>query len=337
MGRTVTENLSPRRLSRYAIIPLCCGALAMTMAAAAPPGVHPDATLTLVATIPVGQDPISMADDQATGTVYVACTGPSADVYAIDSATNTVTATIPVGHDPEAIGVDAATDTIYVANARDNTVSVIDGATNTVTTTIPVGQNPYWVSVDPSNDKVFVSTYQGIAVIDGSTNTVATTLSESSGSAVDPTTKRLWIFSERASLEALSVSNYKVVATVPLSGHISGTSIVADPVTDMIYIGSRANDHHGIVVINGKTATETGFIRLGGKVMYMTLDQRNDTIFVTTRYKLIEVSAKTDKATATVTLPALPVAVDPGTHTAYTARYGSPNVFAYKSSPGRAG
>ena len=87
----VTGNLplrgSPRRLRRYAIVPVCCGALAMSMAAAAPPGIHPDATLTPVATIAVGQDPISMAADQATGMVYVACTGPTADIYAIDSAT----------------------------------------------------------------------------------------------------------------------------------------------------------------------------------------------------------------------------------------------------------
>jgi YVTN family beta-propeller protein len=79
---------------------------------------HDREPATPVATIAVGQDPISMAADQATGMVYVACTGPTADVYAIDSATNTVTATIPVGHDPQAIGVDAATDTVYVAMGR---------------------------------------------------------------------------------------------------------------------------------------------------------------------------------------------------------------------------
>lgn len=55
--------------------------------------------------------------------MYVACTGPTADVYAIDSATNTVTATIPVGHDPQAIGVDAANDTVF-AGTHDG-ISVI--------------------------------------------------------------------------------------------------------------------------------------------------------------------------------------------------------------------
>jgi YVTN family beta-propeller protein len=337
----MTENLpprgSPRRLRRYAIVPVCCGALAMSIAAAAPPGVHPDATLTPVATIAVGQDPTGLAVNQATGTAYVTCTGPTPDVYAIDEATNTVTATIPVGKYPQAVAVDQATNTVYVANYTGDTVSVIDAASNTVSATIPVVSHPFVIAVDPASDQIFAASNDGTSVIDGATNVVTATLPDVSHDiAVDPTTKRLWT-AEGSTLEALSVKTYKVVATVKLADSYDVVADAVDPVTDTIYLATSHTVGHGVAVINGQAGSQTAFITLRGKPHSLAIDQQNDTLFAGMGGQLIEMSGKTDKATGTVTVNAFPVAVDGLTHLVYVGRYGSPTVYAYLSSPGKAG
>jgi len=90
----------------------------------------------------VGTNPVGIAVDQATNTIYVANTG-DATVSVINSATCKVTSksgcrpvgTVRVGTDPADVSVDPATNTIYVANTYDHTsaetgtVSVVNGTT----------------------------------------------------------------------------------------------------------------------------------------------------------------------------------------------------------------
>jgi YVTN family beta-propeller protein len=114
------------------------------------------ASNTVVATIPVGQDPNGVAITSDGKQVYV--TNQLDDsVSVIDIASNTVVATIPGFVIPVGVAVTpngthpSERDNrrhqplAYVTNLVDNTVSVIDTASNKVVATIHVGAAPFAV------------------------------------------------------------------------------------------------------------------------------------------------------------------------------------------------
>src|SRR5437016_1433994 len=91
--------------------------------------------ITVTATIRVGTEPLGVAADAMTNTIYVA-NAMDGTVSVINGRTNTVTATVDVGGVPVGVAADPKTSTVYVTNSLDGTVSVINGRTNTVTATI---------------------------------------------------------------------------------------------------------------------------------------------------------------------------------------------------------
>ncbi|MBK7471369.1 MAG: hypothetical protein IPI73_12800 [Betaproteobacteria bacterium] len=101
------------------------------------------ATNTVVATIPVGTNPQSIAGNPAGTLVYVANSG-SNTVSVIDTATNAVVgAPIAVGNHPYGVSVSPGGNLIYVANQFENTVSVIAELTRAAQGPgIPVGTQP---------------------------------------------------------------------------------------------------------------------------------------------------------------------------------------------------
>ena len=80
---------------------------------------------TLIATVPVGREPVYSVFDSANGDIYVGNLINDNTVSVIDGSTNTVVATIPVGTAPRGIAFDSANGNVYVSNVGDNTVSVI--------------------------------------------------------------------------------------------------------------------------------------------------------------------------------------------------------------------
>lgn len=117
---------------RRTIASVLAMALALVLGAAGPAYAQ-----TVVATIPVGAGPSSVAVNPRTNRIYVA-NRDSDTVSVIDGATNTVVSTIPVEGGPTGVAVNAKTNRVYVTNGNDY-VSVIDGATNAVVTTLAVG------------------------------------------------------------------------------------------------------------------------------------------------------------------------------------------------------
>jgi YVTN family beta-propeller protein len=156
---------------------------------------------TVVATIPVGQEPtgVSITPD---GTHAYVTNSFDNTVSVIDTARSKVVATIPVGNAPVAVAItpdetnpyehdDRAHQPLaYVTNANDNTVSVIETASNTVVATILVGQLPVAVAITPDGTNPFLQddrSHQPLAyvtnfaadtvsVIDTASNKVVTTI-----------------------------------------------------------------------------------------------------------------------------------------------------------------
>ncbi|MDY7965682.1 YncE family protein, partial [Bacillus thuringiensis] len=97
---------------------------------------------TVVATVPVGVAPSSVAVTPNEKFVYVA-NSSSSTVSVIDTSSNTVIATVPVGFLPLGVAVTPNSKFAYVTNAGSSTVSVIDTSSNTVVATVPVGVAPF--------------------------------------------------------------------------------------------------------------------------------------------------------------------------------------------------
>lgn len=142
------------------------------------------------ASVTVGDEPVALAVDQATNTIYVGVAGADFNgdtVAVIDGATcngtnhsgcATPAATVTVGHTPGSLAVDEATDTIYVVDSRDGTVSMIDGSTcnganqSGCSQTPPsfATDSPNGVAVEQATNTVYVGNFfQSVSVIDGAT------------------------------------------------------------------------------------------------------------------------------------------------------------------------
>jgi YVTN family beta-propeller protein len=136
-------------------------------------------TDAVVATIPVGVDPYSVAVNPVTNRIYVA-NQSTHSVTVIDGVTHG-TVDIPAGVQPSLLAVNTITDKVYVAGGQANgDVTVIDGATN-VTTHIAIPFGPWGfatlnaISVNEVTNRIYVvdSMSENLIVVDGVTNEVS--------------------------------------------------------------------------------------------------------------------------------------------------------------------
>ena len=139
-------------------------------------------------TVSVGVNPVGVAVDSSTRTVYVANTGGST-VSVIDAGRCNAgdpkgcrqpPAAVAVGGAPLAVTVDRPERTAYVSNLGDATVSMIDtGACNAAHAagcgqappTVSVGGSPGLSAVDPATGTVYVPDFDDgtVSMIDGAT------------------------------------------------------------------------------------------------------------------------------------------------------------------------
>jgi YVTN family beta-propeller protein len=182
-----------------------------------------------VTAVTAGIDPIGIAVEQSTNTLYVA--NASGTVAVVDgnkcraadtSGCRREPATVPVGLNPQFLAVDEKTHTVYVANSASNTVSVIDSRRKRVRASISVGPAPFTVVVNDATGSVYVA--------DLGANTV---------SVIDGTR-----------CNATDVSGCKRPPVTVNVGDTPG-GIALDSKTDTIYVTGQVTDD--VSVIDGKT------------------------------------------------------------------------------------
>ncbi len=129
----------------------------------------------VVATIPVGNFPQSLAYDSDNKEMYVT-NFEDKTVSAIDTSKNQVVGNpIPVGNQPFGIAYDSDTKEMYMTNVGDDSVSVIDTSKNQVVgNLIPVKLSPVSIAYDSINKEMYVvnDNSNSVSVIDTSTQTV---------------------------------------------------------------------------------------------------------------------------------------------------------------------
>ena len=277
-----------------------------------------------VTAVTAGTDPIGIAVNGATNTVYVANASGTVAVVnggkcdaANMSGCHVQPATVRVGANPQFLAVDQTTNTIYVANSAANTVSVIDGSTRRVRATIPVGPLPFTLAINEATSSVYV-TDLGAATI----------------SVIDA--------------KACNATNVSGCGRKPIVVNVGQTpgGIAVNTRTDTIYVtGEFSND---VSVIDGKTCNARAtsgcrqtpvHVLAGAGARGIAVNEVTNTVYVanTAANTVSVINGATCNATvhsgcgqqaavAPVGISPRRVAVDPVTNTIYVTNAGSNSV-----------
>jgi YVTN family beta-propeller protein len=205
----------------------------------------------VIATLPVGQGPLSAAINSGTNKIYVAdwcgnspnCTS-GGTVTVIDGSTDN-TLSVNVGFSPYGVAVNPVTNKIYVANRCGNTiactngsVSVIDGASNTVIATPLTGTKPFDIKVDTVTNRIYVPNNCGndaschtrngtVTVIDGASDTVIATVNVGAApaqAAVNSVTNKIYV-SNSCGSDPLCVFPYTTQGTVTIIDGVTNNTV----------------------------------------------------------------------------------------------------------------
>ncbi len=246
-----------------------------------------------VTAVTAGADPIGIAVDEATNTLYVANASGTVAVVngskcdaANTSGCQVEPATVRVGANPQFLAIDAKTHTIYVANSSADTVSVIDGRTCNAASTagcgrprasIPVGPGPFAVAVNDVTDSIYVTDLGApiVSVIDGkacnATNVtgcrrrpITVNVGQTPGGiAIDTRTDTIYVTGEFSN--DVSVIDGKTCNATTAGGcrqtpiHVlagaGARGIAVNEVTDTVYVANTAANT--VSVINGATCNAT--------------------------------------------------------------------------------
>ena len=119
-------------------------------------GVIQGATGALKQELPVGVNPVSIAETPDGAWAYVANKG-SNSVSIINVSTMTLDATVSVGSSPVWVTAKPDSTTMYVLNQGSGTVSVLDTSGKVVVGTLAVGASPNSMAYDSVNHRLYVA------------------------------------------------------------------------------------------------------------------------------------------------------------------------------------
>src|SRR5471032_121561 len=140
------------------------------------------ATLTTVATIPLGKRPRGIAASPDGTRLYVALSGSpnagpgvdekklpppdrSADgIGVVDLRLAKLLKVLPSGTDPEQLAVSQDGTRVFIANEDAAKASVVDVASGQIVETFKIGDEPEGVSIEPSGNRVWVTSEEDGAV-----------------------------------------------------------------------------------------------------------------------------------------------------------------------------
>ena len=136
-------------------------------------------TNTILAQVPVFNQPGGLAVDPKTNHLFVTGAGFPGEVLVFDGATNAQIASIPESFGVANVATNFRLNRAYATIATTASLSVIDGATNQEVTEVPTGQFPNGLDVNLLTDRVYVVNSNGpsVTIIDGKTNLVLQTIS----------------------------------------------------------------------------------------------------------------------------------------------------------------
>ncbi|AKB28648.1 cell surface protein [Methanosarcina siciliae T4/M] len=263
-------------------------------------------TNKVVATIPVGSNPVGVAINPDGTKVYVA-NDHSNDISVIDTATNAVIATVSAGSSPQGIAVSPDGKTVYVANLAGNSISVIDTTSNTVVSTVKTGRNPKGVAVSPDGKKVYITNSEDktVSIIDTATKVVVSTVSvgkDPKEIAVTPDGAKVYVAnSDSGTVSVIDVSTNSVTDTVKVEGAPFGVAITPDGTK--VYVTNYDQYFSTVTVIDVATNKVTATIPVGPDPVGVEVTPDGTKVYVAINFCNTVSVIDTATNTVTATMP----------------------------------
>ncbi|HEY3922578.1 MAG TPA: YncE family protein [Gaiellaceae bacterium] len=270
-----------------------------------------------VTAVTAGDDPIGIAVDEATNTVYAA--NFSGTVAVVDgkrcdgantSGCKIAPRTVRVGLGPQFLAVDEATHTVYVANSSSNSVSVIDSKTHRVRATVAVGPAPFAVAVNEVTNSIYVTDLGAptVSVINGGTcnasitsgcrrKPVSVNVGDTPGGvALNSRTNTIYVTGEASSdvsvINGMTCNAHTTSGCrqkpVRIAAGLGARGIDVNEATDTVYVANTAANT--VSVIDGRTcnasvtsgcAKASPVAEVGVSPRRVAVDQVTNTVYVT--------------------------------------------------------
>ena len=208
---------------------------------------------TVMATIPVGNEPIYPAITPDGTRVYLA-NAQSNDLSVIDTGTNTVSATLAMGTEPLGVAITADGKKAYVSNFGSNEIKIIDtdpasGTFHTVIGTFPVSGGPSGLLFSPDGTRLYVDrdSANAVAVYNTANNSLLATIpvgTQPMGLMLTPDGSRLYVANYGSdNVSVINTATNSVIATIPTAPKPQVMALVPESLTiylthDTIAVGT---------------------------------------------------------------------------------------------------
>jgi YVTN family beta-propeller protein len=206
-------------------------------------------TGAVLGTIPMSLQPTAIALNIATHAVFVACTGSSGSVVAIDGASKQKLMTYAVPTGTTSISVNPVADVVLVASQSTNTLSFIDVASGTITTTSGTTAanarstayaSGFFYAADTGDGDIFFTNAIGW----GLGNAYTTFLTGATGIALNPSTNQLVVlYGKSDGLEVIDLlnplfsENYHLLTA---GRNVAGAAF--DPASSRLFVSSSLDN-----------------------------------------------------------------------------------------------
>ncbi len=242
-------------------------------------------TNTVVATIPVGNNPFGVAVNPAGTRVYVT-NGGSNNVSVLDTAANTLIATVAVGNIPQGVAVNPAGTRVYVANGSSNTVSVIDTANNTVIATVTGLFLATGVAINPAGTLVYIAGGGDVYAIDTTSLAVVATLNTGAapinGIVVNSAGTRLYVaHGGNDDIYVLDAATLAVVNIVDLTNG-GPTGVALNPSGTRLYVTKYSGG--SVTVIDTTTLAILATIPVGTQPIGVAVNSAGTRAYVAVNF-----------------------------------------------------
>lgn len=236
----------------------------------------------LLARIPVGNEPVSMASNPDTNRVYVANSG-SGNVSVIDGRTDKVIATVPVGDLPYTITVNRLANKVYVSRTFSDVTVIVDGKTN-LPTTVNAGVGDA-VAAESLYQNTYLTSFESpqVTVFDGANDHVSKveTPNHMWAMAASPRTNKIY---------AVSVGNSNVTiidgtshaTRVVRTGKIP-CAVAVDYNSGKAFVANFASND--VTVIDGVRDSVVGTLSVGPKPQAIAIDSNKHKVYVASTHE----------------------------------------------------
>ena len=300
----------------------------------------------VLATVDVGNEPLSVAVNIGTNIVYVV-NHEDNSVSVIDGSTNQLVINVAVSESPFQVKVNRNTNIVYALSANADTdsngISVINGITNIVVDMIVLENQPGDIAVNSETNLIYVTDNidHKVIVIDGSTNEIVDKIDID----LDETIFAVDINDESNKLYLLSVSrpvpepdhpsfDNKVIVIDGSTGQVTDTfdvglcrttsvDIAVNPATNRIYV-SNSFPLSSIEGIDGETNKIVDNISFGLDLLspsVIAVNAVNNHMYVVcpdSDITVVDITAKQITGTVQISDSSISdIAVNPVTHTIY--------------------